>query len=310
MTESNFHQLFVFYTVARLSSFSKAADELYISQPAVSNQVKLLEQRYGQPLFERLSRGIKLTQAGEIALDYARRIFALADEMEEVIADLRGVAFGRLVIGASTTIGEYLLPEIMGRFKERHPGVDMELRISNTRQVAGEVLRHELDLGFIGGHDQDDSLMVEPFAADEIVLFASPRHRLAGRTDVNVDDLRDEGFITREKGSATRVIAETHLRLLGVEPQVRMELGSNEAVKRAVWAGLGLGMLSRAALLAEVESGHLVVLEIPDCCCRRQLSLIYRRDKRLTSVEQAFLSLVRTARHEPGSEAGRGAQQS
>ncbi len=292
MKEINFHQLLIFYFVAKLGSFSSAAETLHISQPAVSTQVKLLERHYDQPLFTRRRRAIRLTKTGEIVFDYARRIFALSEEMEKVLQDLEGLASGRLVIGASTTIGEYCLPETMVRFKDRYPGVALELRISNTRQIADEVLRHELDIGFVGGKIDSPNLVVEAFAEDEIILIASPKHRLARKKNIRSEELREEAFITREKGSATRVAAEGRLKELGIEPKVKMELGSNESVKRAVLAGGGLGMLSRSSI--EGKRTRLVVLTVPEVNCHRQLSLIYRQDKLFTSAEKAFLAMARS----------------
>jgi len=294
MNEINFHQLRIFYFVAKLGSFSSAADALHISQPAVSNQVKLLEQRYDQPLFTRRSRALQMTQTGEFVFDYARRIFALSEEMAKVLQDLAGLASGRLVIGASTTIGEYCLPETIVRFKDRYPRVALELRISNTRQIADEVLRHALDIGFIGGKIDSPNLVVEPFAEDKIVLIASPKHRLARKKNIRVEELREEEFITREKGSATRVAAEGCLKELGIEPRVRMELGSNESVKQAVLAGAGLGMLSRSSIEREGTRKKIVLLNVPEFDCRRQLSLIYRKDKLFTSAEKAFVAMARS----------------
>lgn len=292
MAELNFHHLYIFHKVASLRSFSRAAEELCISQPAVSNQVKVLEECCGHPLIQRVPRGLVLTQAGEIVFDYARRIFALAGEMETVLKDLGAVAAGRLILGASTTTGEYFLPEMMGRFKDRYPGVELELHIFNSEQVVARVLRHEIDLGFVGEDVRDADFVVVPLTADRIVLFASPNHALAQRKKIALEELRGEGFILREKGSATRRLAESHLIRLGIVPRVRMELGSNEAVKRAVWAGLGVGMLSHSALVAEEEAGRVKVLRVPEFKCYRQLRLIYRRDKRLTSAEKAFLALL------------------
>jgi DNA-binding transcriptional LysR family regulator len=293
MSPLNCHQLLVFASVARLGSFSSAAKELLISQPAVSNQVKLLEQRYGEPLFERHSRGIRLTRTGELMFDYARRIFALSDEMEEMLRDLRGLTSGRITIGASTTIGEYVMPATLAQFEDLYPGVTIELRIFNTEHIASDVLGNELDIGFVGGDVDPTHLIVEPFAVDEIVLIASPDHRLARKRVVRPADLLNEGFVAREKGSATRIAAEARLRELGIEPKICMELGGNESVKRAVGAGSGLGMLSRSSIRGEEEWGQLLVLRMPEFRCYRQFSLIYRKDKRFTSAERAFLDLIR-----------------
>ena len=292
MSATNFHQLYIFYTVAGLQSFSKAAEALHISQPAVSHQVSLLEQYYNQPLFDRLNRRIKLTPAGDIVLDYAQRIFALDEEMKRVLQDLGEVAFGRLILGASTTLGEYLLPGILSQFLERYPKVEVELSISNTQQITKNVLQQTLDLGFVGGPITGEDLVIEPFVSDEIVIIVSPKHPLTGRHDISMEELRKERFIVREKGSATRITAEDWLKKLDVELTIKLELASNEAVKQAVMLGLGPGILSRLAIMREEKSGQLSILNISGFHCSRQFSLIYRKDKRLISVEKAFLKMV------------------
>jgi DNA-binding transcriptional LysR family regulator len=169
------------------------------------------------------------------------------------------------------------------------------LRIYNTEKIADEVLRHELNIGFVGGMIHDSTkIAVEPFASDEIVLIASPRHRLSGKKIIRPVDLRDEEFIVREKGSATWIAAEACLQQLGINPKVRMKLGGSESVKRAVSAGSSLGLLSRSAIQDEEKLGQLVVLPMPEFRCCRQLNLIYRKGKHLTSTEKAFLAFVRS----------------
>jgi len=293
MSESNFHQLRLFREVARRGGFSRAADALAISQPAVSAQVGLLERRYGQPLVERLPRGIRLTEAGEVILEYADRIFGLAEEMEVVLDDLRGIQRGRLTIGASSTIGEYILPPLVGRFKALHPGVAVTMRVANTERILAEVRGRQLDLGFVGSRPGVDDVIAEAFEDDEIVPLAAPDHPLAARNGIELEELAAAELVAREAGSATRATAEASLRAAGLEPRLAMELGSNEAVKRAVRAGLGVGLLSRRAADSELAAGHLVVLDVPAWSCHRELFAIHRRDKRLTAAERRFLELAR-----------------
>ncbi len=293
MAEPNFHQLRLFLEVARLGSFSQAAEALAISQPAVSAQIARLERGYGQPLIERLPRGLRLTEAGTLVQEYAERIFGLADEMEAVLDDLRGIRRGRLTVGASSTIGEYVLPPLLGRFKALYPGVALAVRVANTERVLREVHDRQLDLGFVGGLPDDPEIEAIPFDEDEIVPLAAPEHPLASLGRIALHDLAAVGLVAREAGSATRATAEATLRAAGLEPRLAMELGSNEAVKRAVRAGLGIGLLSRRAADSELAAAHLVVLDVAGWSCRRALYAIHRRDKRLTAAERRFLELAR-----------------
>jgi DNA-binding transcriptional LysR family regulator len=295
MDEPNFHRLRLFLEVARRGGFSRAAQALAISQPAISAQVALLERRYGQPLVERLPRGLRLTEAGVVVAEYAERIFGLAEEMEVALDDLRGLRRGHLTVGASSTIGEYVLPPLIGRFKALHPDVAVAVRVANTERILAEVRGRQLDLGFVGGRPTGDDLLAEPFDRDEIVPLAAPDHPLAGRAEVTLDELAAAGLVAREAGSATRATAEASLRGAGLEPRLAMELGSNEAVKRAVRAGLGVGLLSRRAADSELAAGHLFVLDVPAWSCRRELYAIHRREKRLTAAERRFLDLARAS---------------
>ncbi len=295
MDEPNFHQLRLFLEVARHGSFTRAANALAISQPAISAQVALLERRYGQGLIERRARGIRLTEAGQLAVDYAERIFGLTREMEVVLDDLRDVRRGHLTAGASSTIGEYLLPMLIGRFRTLHPGVSVAVRVANTETIVSEIRSHQLDLGFVGGRPAASDLVAEAFDEDEIVPLAAPDHALAGRSGVPLAELVAAGLVAREVGSATRATAEATLKAAGFEPRVTMELGSNEAVKRAVRAGLGIGLLSRRAADAELAAGYLVVLDVWAWSCRRALYTTYRRDKRLSAAERRLLELARAS---------------
>jgi DNA-binding transcriptional LysR family regulator len=295
MDEPNFHRLRLFLGVARRGGFSRAAQALAISQPAISAQVALLERRYGQPLVERLPRGLRLTAAGVVAAEYAERIFGLAEEMEVALDDLRGLRRGHLTVGASSTIGEYVLPPLIGRFKALHPDVAVAVRVANTERILAEVRGRQLDLAFVGGRPTGDDLLAEPFDRDEIVPLAAPDHPLAARSEVTLGELAAAGLVAREAGSATRATAEASLRGAGLEPRLAMELGSNEAVKRAVRAGLGVGLLSRRAADSELAAGHLIVLDVPAWSCRRELYAIHRREKRLTAAERRFLDLTRAS---------------
>ena len=292
--ELNFHQLRIFYTVARRKSFSRAAESLDISQPAVSIQVRELEKALGMPLLHRRSKGLQLTQVGETVYDYAHRIFSLSSEMQETIHEVQELKTGHLTLGASTTPGEYILPVAIGRFRQQYPGVQVELRISNTRSIVNQILQRDLDLGMIGADLEGggDDLEVSTYAMDEIVLVASPDHPLSQRKGVILAEVMQEGLVMREDGSATRQTAEECMAYLGVEPRIAIELGSNQAVKLAAASGVGVGVISRHGIGAETRAGLLRVLDVAGWSCTRPLTLVYLREKRLSPAQRAFLHLL------------------
>ena len=284
----NFHQLHIFHTVARMGSFSKAARALRISQPAVSIQVRELERSMGVQLIQRRRRGLALTDTGRVVFRYTTRIFALAEELQEAVEDIQGLRSGRLSVGSSTTPGEYLLPWAIGQFQRRFPGIEVSLAIYNTRTIVEKVHNMELDLGMAGAPLSTDGLHCFPYVEDEIVFIASSQHPLARRRRLHVRDLEGQRLVLREAGSATRQRA-----------QEALERGSNEAVKGAVAAGLGLGLLSKFAVATEVAAGVLKVLPVVDWSCRRPLVVFYRQDKHLPPTQKAFLDFLRTERPLP-----------
>ena len=295
----NFHHLFIFHTVAQMGSFTRAAAELKISQPAVSIQVKKLERNLQTTLLERMRTGVTLTDTGEVVFEYTTRIFSLAEEMQLAIQDTSGLRAGRLTIGSSSTPGECILPLAIGIFCQRHPGVDVSLDISNTQEVIEQILSRELDLGMAGAPVSMSGLASFPYVKDEVVLVASPTHSLARRRRITLDDIAGESFIMRELGSATRKAAEDALTKRGMSARVAMELGSNEAVKRASAAGLGIGALSKFSVGPDVAAGYLKVLKVRGWKCERPLTVLYRDDSRPTTIQSAFLSFLQTEKPLP-----------
>lgn len=292
----NFHQLRIFYTVARSGGFSRAADVLDISQPAVSIQVKELEKSLGMPLFHRRSRGLQLTEVGTTVYDYAHRIFSLSAEVQEAVQDTQELKTGHLTLGASTTPGEYILPVAIGRFRQLYRGIEVELRISNTRTIVSQILQRELDLGMIGSGlpGGGDDLETSAYVMDEIVLVASPAHPLSRMKVLSLQDVMEEGLVVREEGSATRQTAEECFAELGVQPKVAMELGSNQAVKLGAQSGVGVGVISRFGIVAELKAGLLTVLDVRGWSCTRPLTLVYLKEKRLSPAQRAFLHILET----------------
>ena len=299
----NFHQLRIFYMVARHGSFSRAADALEISQPAVSIQVQELEKSLGMTLLHRRARQLHLTEVGETVYGYAHRIFSISLEMEEAIRDTQGLKTGHLTLGASTTPGEYILPVAIGRFRRQFPGVQVELKISNTRSIVSQILGRDLDLGMIGSRpdDPDDSLELSTYVTDEIVLVTGPAHPLAKARRLRLADVIEEGLVVREEGSATRGTAEECLAQVGVRPKIAIELGSNQAVKLAAEAGVGVGVISRFGVGAELKAGLLKVLDVEGWSCTRPLTVVYLKERRLSPVQQAFLHLLEVERPLPAN---------
>ncbi len=289
----NFHRLKVFYLVARLESFSRAAEELYTSQPNVSKHVHQLEAELGVSLFHRLGGSIELTEAGRAVYRYAQQVFDQTTELQRTLAELEGLARGYLRLGASSTPGLYWLPEVIATFGQRYLGLEVSFSIGNSQQVVDEVLAGKLDLGFVDSFSETVGLQRQPFGRDEVVLIAPPRHRLAGQADITAAELAGETFVVREPGSGIRQAMERLMASLGLSPPRTLEMPSGEAVKRAVAAGLGLSFVSRSAIELELSQGVLAVLQGPGLNLLRQLYMISRKDVRLSPAALAFLAFVR-----------------
>jgi DNA-binding transcriptional LysR family regulator len=289
----NLNHLAIFHAVAQTGSMTLGAERLGISQPAVSKQVQELERALGVPLFDRIGRRVHLSQAGETLADYARRLFALAREAEEAMADVRAGGRGRLAIGASTTIGTYLLPGVLADFWRWHPRVELLVQVENTEQVHRRLAGHELDLGLTEGPVEEEDLEAEVIHRDELVLIAAPGHRLAGQGRVALSAVREEPFILREPGSGTRAVEERALARLKLPVRAVMVLGSTEAIKRVVAEGVGLAIVSRLAVAAECAAGTLAVLPVSGLPIDRPLHLVRRKGRRDGPAMRAFCTALR-----------------
>ncbi|HEY4690946.1 MAG TPA: LysR substrate-binding domain-containing protein [Anaerolineae bacterium] len=288
----DFPRLLVFRAVARHLSFSRTADELNMSQPAVSKHVRLLEAELGVRLFQRLGNRVELTDAGRILLDYAQRVSVLTEEVHRVLGELQGLRRGYLRLGASTTPGLYLLPEVLARFRKTYPGIETTLAITNSVDVTRRVLAGEFDLGFSGAPTEAPGLQVRPFVEDEIVLVVPAGHALALQRAFAPDVLADETLIVREAGSATRQITEAHLARLGLVSRQVLEMTGCEAVKRAVSAGLGVAFVSQYAIQLELAHRLLHVPDISELRFARQLFVLARKDARPSAATLAFIALL------------------
>ena len=248
----------------------------------------------GVTLFHRRSKGLRVTEVGETVYSYAQQIFALSGKLLETVQEAQDLKSGHLVLGASTTPGEFVLPQVLGQFRRVYPGIQLELIIANTRSIVQRILSGEIDLGMVGErpHQHSNELEMIDYMEDEIVLVAAPNHPITQLSSLTAQRMVSEGLIVREVGSATRQTAERHLESLGVVPRIALELGSNEAVKQAAAAGGGIGVVSRLGVAAEVMAGMLTVLDVKGWNCRRPLTLVYPKDRYLSPAQRAFRSFL------------------
>lgn len=286
----NLHLLRIYVAVLDHGSFTRAAEALTMSQSAVSRAVQELERQLNTVLLERRARGVAPTEAGLILGEHARRIFAHERLAIEALKELRGLQRGRLAIGASSTIGIYLLPQMLGIYHRRYPGIELFLDIGNTQQVLKHLLTYRIDVAYVEGPvDPHEQLEVVPWRNDELVVIAPPDHPLSRRAHVSCAELNGAPFILREPGSGTREVMEQALAARGIAIHPVMELGSTEAVKQAVSAGLGLSMVSRVTIQSEVIARKLEVLNIPDLVVQRQLSRVRLSDRPRSQALMAWL---------------------
>ncbi len=286
-------QLRTFKAVADLRSFSVAAQRLKLSQPSVSYQVKELEEALGLPLLDRLGKKVQLTEAGSLLYGYARRMLDVLDEAGVAFEEMRGIQRGTLRVGASTTVGIYLLPAALGAFKKLHPGLVISLEIGTRERVQEQVLRNELDLAVVGPALKDPDLAIDDFITDELIVVAPAGHAFAGRRPLTLKDLAGQPFVMREAASGSRSSLEKAARKAGVKLQVAMELGSNGAIKHAVESGLGLAVLSRHACGLELASGRLVELDVRGFPIRRDWHIVHLRRRRLPASVTTFIDFLK-----------------
>ena len=279
----------VFLSVARHLNFTRAGEEVNLSQPSVSVRMRQLERDLGSKLFDHLGKRIALTEAGKLLVPYAGRVIAAMDDASNAIGELQGLERGSLRIGASTTPGMYLIPRTIAHFKQRYPKIEIHLAVKDTQQIEEGVIRNEFDFGFVGGHLAGDEVDVLPWMTDELILIVPVGHRLAGRRRVKPQDLSKEQFIFREQGSATRAVVAAHLRKWLIEARAVMEMANPESVKKAVQNGLGIAFISSFAVESELKAKTLIAVKPQDLQIRRELKIVYRKDKHLSPAARAFL---------------------
>jgi DNA-binding transcriptional LysR family regulator len=283
----------IFLSVAKHLNYTRAAEEVNLSQPSVSVRMRELERDLGSKLFEQLGKKVALSEAGQLLVPYATRLIAVMGDARQAIEDLQGMERGLLRIGASTTPGMYLIPQTVAYFKRHHPKIVVHLTVKDTRQIEDGVIRNDFDFGFVGGHLAGDEVEVLPWMTDHLVLVVPSNHHLARKKSIKLADLRKERFIVREAGSATRAAVALHLKKADVEVETVMEMENPESVKKAVQSGLGIAFISKFAVETELKARSLVAINVNGLDINRELKIVYRKDKHLGRAAQTFIDMAR-----------------
>jgi DNA-binding transcriptional LysR family regulator len=292
MRALNLHQLATFQVVAKHCSYVRAAEELHFSQPAVSAQIRQLEKSLGVKLFDQIGRRTHLTQAGEELYSYSQKIFSMINETLETLDALRSPHYGRLSVGADTTVGSYVIPGWLGKFHQIYPEVDISLEVLNRAALIDALVNNRIDLAVIGSVPDDIPVVIEPFARNELVLIASATHRLAELEDIPLTELAKEHFLLREVGSGTRAALVGVFQDAGLPLLISMQVGNNSAIKQGVAAGLGVALISRVALDMELETKRLVILDVEGFPIMRQWRIVHLKEKNLSATARAFKSFL------------------
>lgn len=283
-------QLSVFVTVAEKKNFSRAAEELHMTQPAVSQYIRTLEQTIGTKLLERNNKYVRLNKAGEIVYHHAKEILGLYTKMHDLVDDLTNKTSGSLSIGASYTFGEYVLPHIIADMHKRYPLIHPSIMIGNSKDIAELVKKHQLDVGIIEGELQDKQLTIEPFATDCMYVIASANKKWS--EDISIRQLEEETWIVREEGSGTREATERMFQTFGISPQRKLEFGSTQLIKESVEEDLGITLLSESAIRKEHSIGLLKIVQVRELPVTREFSTVLSSPFQ-TKALQVFLNLVR-----------------
>lgn len=292
----NLRQLEVFARVMEHRSFSRAGKVLYLTQPTVSGHIAALEKHLGVSLFDRMGRKVSPTSAAQVLYPYASRMLADRKEALAAVHEHQGLESGRLLMGASTIPGSYILPSLLRTFKERHPGVTVSLGVADSRAIADQVHRGDWELGFVGVRPRQRDLLCTQFHEDRLILAVPPDHRLARRRQVALRDLAGQPFLLREAGSGTRRVLEEALERKGIIPErdwnLVCELGSSEAVKEGIRRGVGISILSNLALEHEIDCGLVRQVRVAGLDIRRKFFVIQHRRRSLSPAAKAFRRFI------------------
>jgi len=285
-------QLQVFEAIHRLGSFTRAAEELFLTQPTVSMQIRKLTDAVGVPLFEHVGRGVKTTEAGTEVYEACRSIFSTLANLEMKLSDLKGLKRGHLNMCVITT-AKYLTPEMLGEFSRNYTGIDLSLKVTNRDTVIERMHANEDDLYIMGQVPEDELEVVSyPFGPNPLVVMAPRNHHLVGKKNITLEEIAEEYFIIREPGSGIRDATIRKFESKGLKPKIRMDLGNDEAIKHAVFGGLGISILSMHSLSLEGIEGPLAILDVEGFPILRKWYLVHPKDKELSLVAKTFLEFA------------------
>lgn len=284
-------QLEIFGEAARHASLTRAAENLHLSQPAVSMQIKQLEEAVGTPLFDRIGKGLRLTEAGRVLQRYSREITTKVDEIAQVMNEIKGLKRGTLSIAVATTVSQYAIQAVAG-FHERYPGISVSLDVTNRKSLLAQLEGNEADIVLMGFPPRKRQLEAIPFMDNPLVVIAAPDHRLASRKAINLSEISNETFLLREPGSGTRQAIERFLRGKGVTLSTTLFMSSNEAIKYGVEAGLGLAIVSRHTIALELKTGRLCELPVRGFPLVRQWFIVRPASRRYSAAARAFADFV------------------
>ena len=288
----NLHQLKSFHVLAQKGSFSLTAEALYITQPAVSIHIKALEEFFGVVLFEKVAKKFVLTEAGHTLYQYAEKIFKLINETERTLKEFNLLERGSIHLGASSNIGVYMLPSILGEFKTKYPKLHVEVSIGTTRVIEQKILNYEVDIGIVEAHVRSSEVFLEYWRDERLVLITSPKHPWAARKKVAPDQVKQGQFIVGESGSGTGYVISKKLPSLATDFNEFMRLGSTEAVKRAVEENLGVSIVGESTVSREIEAGFLSCIEIEGVDLFKELNIVFLKGKLLTNVHKEFIKFL------------------
>jgi DNA-binding transcriptional LysR family regulator len=294
MRNSTLRQLELFEAIARLGSFTRAAEELFLTQPTVSMQIKKLSDTVGMPLFEQVGKKIYLTDIGH---ELHRTCCGISEHLanfEMIAADMKGLKKGKLRLAVVTT-AKYFAPRLLGTFCQQYPGVDVSLKVSNRERVLERLANNQDDLYILGQPPEDVDVVAEAFLENNLVVIAPANHPLAKKKSIPLERLAGEPFLLREPGSGTRMATERQFAESGLKPKMRMELGSNEAIKQAVIGGLGVSVLSRHTLESDMPTKQFTVLNVQGFPIKRHWYFVYPSGKQLSVIARTFVDHLRQA---------------
>jgi DNA-binding transcriptional LysR family regulator len=291
--QMNLNQLRVFYYVAREKSITKAAEQLFVTQPAVTMQIRALEEQLSLKLFKRHGRSLRLTEGGRILFGYAKKIFYVVDEMESVIPRYADLSEGVLTIGTTRSFARHLMPGLLSRFQAEHPGVRVSLKEGSSKEIAHDLMEYKYDLGVIGKIPFSRRLTVVEYTNEEFCLVTPPKHRLSAMDEISLQDLKDERIIIREEGSGARDVIRSFLYSHGLQPSVLIEAGSVEFIKEYVIQGRGISFLYLPEIELETKMGLIIPHKIKEGPILVRTVIIYPRDVELSPAARAFLAITK-----------------